>query len=141
MVDKSVIYGNITRLFSYLFRFRELDVADYFCGKVNNSTYLSRGFGDNDFYVDVSRGRGPCLIYMKGRRYVKEENVIDEVISEGMTVIGVGANIGYYMLIFAEKVGETGKVICFEPNPRNVKDTITNKKENNLSNVVVKKRG
>lgn len=40
-----------------------------------------------------------------------------EQIKSGMTVVDVGANIGYYSLLFAGLVGPQGKVIAFEPDP------------------------
>lgn len=38
-------------------------------------------------------------------------------IGEGDVVVDVGANVGYYTLIAAHKVGKTGKVWAFEPDP------------------------
>jgi FkbM family methyltransferase len=38
-------------------------------------------------------------------------------IKPGMTVVDVGANFGYYTLLMADAVGETGHVIAVEPNP------------------------
>jgi FkbM family methyltransferase len=35
---------------------------------------------------------------------------------EGMTVIDIGANVGYYTLLSADMVGPSGRVISFEPN-------------------------
>jgi FkbM family methyltransferase len=134
------ICGNISKIASYLFRFRNLDIADAFLSNLECGGYLKRGFGDNNLFVDVSRGRGASLVYMKGRRYIKEECIIEGVVGEGMTVIDVGANIGYYMLIFAEKVGKSGSVLCFEPNPKNAKDINVNRKKNGLSNVFVKEK-
>jgi FkbM family methyltransferase len=40
-----------------------------------------------------------------------------EHIQPGMTVVDVGANIGYYTLVFADLTGPSGKVIAFEPDP------------------------
>jgi FkbM family methyltransferase len=40
-----------------------------------------------------------------------------EHIKPGMTVVDVGANIGYYTLVFADLVGPSGRVIAFEPDP------------------------
>jgi FkbM family methyltransferase len=40
-------------------------------------------------------------------------------IQPGMRVLDVGANIGYFTLLFARLVGPTGHVYAFEPEPRN----------------------
>lgn len=34
-----------------------------------------------------------------------------------MVVVDLGANVGYYTLLAAEKVGQTGRVFAFEPDP------------------------
>jgi FkbM family methyltransferase len=43
--------------------------------------------------------------------------VLWRLIDPGETVIDVGVNIGYMATIMAKRVGETGQVWCFEPNP------------------------
>lgn len=48
-----------------------------------------------------------------------ETSLCKQFIKPGMTVIDIGANIGYYSLLFAKCVGSTGKVIAFEPEPGN----------------------
>ena len=44
-----------------------------------------------------------------------ETAFVVKTIKKGMTVLDVGANIGYFSTIFAGLVGDSGKVIAFEP--------------------------
>ena len=46
--------------------------------------------------------------------------VVADIVKEGMTVIDVGAHIGYYSLYFAKCVGPAGRVFSFEPVPENL---------------------
>jgi len=43
--------------------------------------------------------------------------VFEEIVRPGMTVVDIGANIGYYSLLAAKLVGDRGKVYAFEPDP------------------------
>jgi FkbM family methyltransferase len=42
------------------------------------------------------------------------------LVRPGQHVIEVGANVGYYTLLFASRVGQAGSVMAFEANPRMV---------------------
>lgn len=42
-----------------------------------------------------------------------------KILRPGMTVVDVGAHIGYYTRLFARLVGPHGKVYAFEPHPDN----------------------
>ena len=59
------------------------------------------------------------------------------MVSEGMTVIDVGANVGVYSLSAASRVGESGKVIAIEPFSLCVKCLEESCRINNLSWVKV----
>ena len=58
----------------------------------------------------------------------------------GDVVVDVGANIGYYTLLAAQKVGESGKVFAFEPDPSNFSLLQDNVKLNGFSNVVLERK-
>jgi len=57
------------------------------------------------------------------------------LLKEGMIVVDVGANIGVYTVLAAEKVGKNGKVIAIEPEPKNYQQLLKNIKLNNFQNV------
>jgi FkbM family methyltransferase len=52
-----------------------------------------------------------------GRYEPEETGKILELVQPGMTVLDVGANLGYFTLLMALRVGPEGKVHAFEPNP------------------------
>lgn len=57
-------------------------------------------------------------------------------VGEGMNVIDIGANIGYYTLLAAKLIGEKGKVFAFEPEPRNYALLLRNVELNGYKNVI-----
>ena len=67
----------------------------------------------------------------------KETEVVKKEIKKGYTVLDIGANIGYYTLIFAKLVGLEGKVYAFEPDPKNFEILKKNVQINNYKNVVL----
>ncbi len=57
------------------------------------------------------------------------------ILKPGMTVIDVGANLGYFTVIAASRVGPSGKVHSFEPYPHNYSLLQKNIATNDLKNV------
>ncbi len=55
----------------------------------------------------------------------------------GMTVIDAGANIGYFSLLAARKVGEYGTVHAFDPSPFNCDLLRRSARENGFCNIIV----
>ena len=66
-----------------------------------------------------------------------ETELIKKEIKKGDTVLDIGANIGYYTLIFARLVGENGKVFAFEPDPTNFSLLKKNVEINGYKNVIL----
>jgi FkbM family methyltransferase len=57
-------------------------------------------------------------------------------IKPSATILDVGANIGYYTLLFSKLAGNDGKVIAFEPDRENFVTLSKNISSNKLQNVV-----
>ena len=100
---------------------------------------LAAYFRQSREYVIGRKARGLSLLQLDDfELYVEEhdwdigENLIEtkqyephvtsflkQHLQQGMTFIDIGANVGFFTLTAATKVGESGKVIAVECNPRN----------------------
>jgi len=66
-----------------------------------------------------------------------ETTIFETHLKSDMTVVDLGANLGFYSLLVASIVGPKGKVFAFDPSPTNIELIKLSVKENNFSNVVV----
>ncbi len=69
-----------------------------------------------------------------------ETDFFKKEIKKGMTVLDLGANMGFYTLLFAELVGGKGKVFAFEPEPNNFSTLEKNVRLNEYKNVELVKK-
>ena len=65
-------------------------------------------------------------------------NLMRGLVSKGDIVFDVGANIGFYSVLFSRWVWPSGKVIAYEPDPRNVELLKRNLTINRCRNVIVR---
>lgn len=90
----------------------------------------------NKMYVDTS-DTGIASSLLVGDIYEKVEvNLFKKLVSRGMVVVDIGANIGYYTLIAANLVGDKGKVFAFEPDPENYTLLVKNIEVNGYKNII-----
>ena len=86
--------------------------------------------------VLASGDRYPPIAMAMGRYEEKTTQLVQRLIKPGMVVIDVGAHVGYYTLLAAQRVGPTGKVYTFEPEPDNHALLLKNIELNGYRNVV-----
>lgn len=67
-----------------------------------------------------------------------ETSFVKSVLKDGDYALDIGANIGYYTLLFAKIAGNHGKVFAFEPEPSNYGILKKNVILNNYKNVILK---
>jgi FkbM family methyltransferase len=77
----------------------------------------------------------PQDIYLTGYFEPTTTTIVTRLLKPGDTAIDVGANIGYFSLLFAQCVGEKGKVFSYEPVPALAAQCLRNFEINGLSNV------
>jgi FkbM family methyltransferase len=61
--------------------------------------------------------------------------VFERYCTPGMTVVDVGANLGYYSLLASKSVGPSGKVIAMEPNSENCRLLLSSLRLGGITNV------
>lgn len=79
----------------------------------------------------------PQDIYLTGDFETSTSAIAEALIQPGDTVVDIGANIGYFSLLFSKFVGRSGKVLSFEPAPEIVKKLNRNLELNAADNVSV----
>lgn len=85
---------------------------------VDERTALCRVLGRYKMYVDLrDRGFVPHLMFEGYWEYWITAFIWRNV-KPGQVALDLGANHGYYSVLLADLVGETGRVHAFEPNPR-----------------------
>ena len=85
--------------------------------------------------IFISRDLGTHLFWE-----IDESKELQKYIKKGMSVVDIGANIGYYTILFSKWVGSEGKVFSFEPDPENFKLLLNNISANQCKNVIAEQK-
>ncbi len=81
-----------------------------------------------------------CSTWFLGRYYeLGVQRTLDQLLREGDTMVDIGANIGMIALHARSLVGDSGRVICFEPNPGCAGAVERHMKMNGIRNVEVRR--
>lgn len=84
---------------------------------LGDGSSLCRVLGRYKMFVDTGdRGLSSHLL-LDGFWEMWVTEFLAEIVKPGMIAIDVGANLGYFTVLLADLVGETGHVHAFEPNP------------------------
>lgn len=125
-----ICYYGFMRSVFYFFKFlllqlrRTAGIKRFAVKEINNRYKMHLDLKD--------RGISQAL-YLYGTREEDQTYIAFNNIKRDMKVLDIGANIGYYVLLEAQIVGEGGKVYAFEPHPGNVEMLKKNIDLNNLS--------
>jgi FkbM family methyltransferase len=127
-VPQSVRSGLASSSYSHLVR----RVLDWFSGESNPVVRVGGPLGGQSMRVNWALHK----TYVFGTYEPGVVQGLEELIQPGWTAVDVGANIGYFTLLMANRVGPQGKVIAFEPLTENFRILKENVKMNGHANVV-----
>jgi FkbM family methyltransferase len=106
---------------------------------------LTKGLKHQDGIIAHGAGKGLRFNpgganagFLLGTSEPAVQQVLSELVTPGMVVFDVGANVGFLTLIAARLVGGNGRVIAFEPVPRNAACIARNLSLNRFANVTVR---
>ncbi|WP_341913841.1 FkbM family methyltransferase [Ferrovibrio terrae] len=89
-------------------------------GRLMGQRFVERPIYDYRMLLDLEdRGISRTLLLF-GRREMEHKLMLEQVLQPAMTVLDIGANIGYYALMELTLIGQRGKLIAVEPSPSNV---------------------
>jgi FkbM family methyltransferase len=94
-------------------RIRSLCAAVY----LGQGTALCRVLGRYKMFVDTTDIGVSSHLMLDGYWEMWLTEAMARVVRPGMTVVDIGANLGYFTLLLADFVGPSGQVHAFEPNP------------------------
>jgi FkbM family methyltransferase len=116
-----------------LFASIKLNASKFFSGNkliVNHGKYKFYFYGGGD--------RGEILYHAFWEKMFSEEiDKVKKYIKRGDTVIDVGGNMGFFVLILNELIGNQGKIFSFEPSKRLLERLKKTIKINNIQNVTI----
>ena len=98
-------------------------------------SYLKSNFAEVQGHKMFLDSKDSLCLSINGVYEPFETELVKKEIKKGDVVLDLGANIGYYTLIFAKLVGKRGKVFAFEPDPTNFSLLKKNVEINGYKNV------
>lgn len=88
-----------------------------------------------DMILDIGNKGLEKDLFLHGIRERESTEILSDYLEEGMNVVDSGANIGYYTLLEAGKVGSRGKVKAIEPTESTFRKLKRNCRLNGFENI------
>lgn len=99
--------------------------------------YLKKNIYNFKMFLDLNdRGLSRTLIFF-GQRELDHKIILENVLKKNMSVLDIGSNIGYYILMQRKLIGTKAKILAVEPIPENIKLLKKNLQLNNDYNTEV----
>jgi len=136
-VGRPPLRALFARTLASVLRVRSLPLAKWAFRDIERPLVLRRRFFGRDLYVDISRTDTHRLLYVDGERFVVERELIRGLVSPDMEIVEVGANIGYFTLLYDSATRGRARICCLETEPDNLVELRRNVGRNGLAGVEI----
>ncbi|WP_423062532.1 FkbM family methyltransferase [Candidiatus Paracoxiella cheracis] len=99
--------------------------------------FIKKKIYNYEMYLDLQDPGISRTLLLFGKRELEHKIMLEKVLKPGMTVLDIGANIGYYAIMESKLVGSAGKIIAVAPSPSNIALLKCNVELNGCKNVDV----
>lgn len=88
--------------------------------KIKSLRYIKKRIYNYQMWLDATDPGISRTLILFGKRELDHKIMLEDALKPGMTVLDIGANIGYYAMMESALVTPNGKVIAIEPSPSNI---------------------
>ncbi len=105
--------------------------------KRRGSRFVKKKIYGRDMWLDLE-DKGICrTLWLFGERELDHKWILEQTLRPGKTVLDIGANIGYYLLLEHALIGSSGRIIAVEPSPSNCEMLKKNLELNHVSSAEI----
>lgn len=132
------IFGKYKRFgFFGMLRVVMAAVKYYFYRNILKQSHLVRRIHDFKLDLDLTDLGISRELIVNGTREEQLRYILNEEIKSGMTILDIGGNIGYYPVMEAKLVGDSGRIYTVEPAHDNYKQLLKNIRLNDLIETIL----
>jgi len=125
------------RCIFWVWRYHGLQRAQRVFAGAPHPCILERKLSGYRFGADVSRSDTQRLLYLTGERLVEERFLVRQLAKGKRNAVDVGANIGYYLLMFRRFCAPGARITCVEPSEENLPELEWNIRANGFDDVAL----
>lgn len=113
--------GYITAIREYYESYPPLRKNLYFWlySKLKHPKLIVKEIQGSKMYLNLDDFGLSKYLFLNGIREPECTKIMKQELKKGMTIVEIGANIGYYALMEASIIGDKGKIYAIEPFPSN----------------------
>lgn len=100
--------------------------------------YIICPVNKREMMLDLRVGGISRALALYGTREEDMLEILRGEVKSGMHILDLGANLGYYTLEFSSIIGDSGRIIAIEPDPRNFAVLEKNVASTKMSNITIK---